>query len=236
LSKVVAICQSNYIPWKGYFDMINMADVFVLYDDVQYTKNDWRNRNMIKTFEGPSWLTMPVKYKFRGKDTQKINETKILDKAWALKHWARIKQVYSKAEFFSVYNAIFEEMYLNKLQNLEYLSEINQLMIKTICEVLDIKTKIISSAEFQLTEDRNERLLQICHDLDATQYLSGPAAKEYMDMNLFKDAGVEVIWMDYSKYPVYEQMYGVFEHGVSILDVIFNCGPKSMIHMASQNQ
>ncbi len=212
--------------------MINKASVFVLYDDVQYTKNDWRNRNIIKTSEGSFWLTIPVKYKFRGKDTQKINETKILDKAWASKHWARIKQVYSKAEFFSLYNAIFEDMYLNKLQNLEYLSEINQLIIRTICELLDIKTKIMSSTEFQLAEDRNERLLGICHELGATTYLSGPAAKDYMNINLFEDAGIHVEWMVYSGYLSYNQQGGDFEHGVSVLDLLFNCGHNSCDYMS----
>ena len=231
MSKVVAICQSNYIPWKGYFDMINMADVFVLYDDMQYTRRDWRNRNKIMTSSGLQWLTIPVNVK--GKYYQKINETKVTDKTWALKHWIRIKQAYGKSEFFSVYNAILEDIYLNKLLSLEHLSEINQLMIKAICEILDIKTKIISSAVFQLTEDRNERLLGICHTLGATTYLSGPAAKEYMDVKLFERAGVEVSWMDYSNYPVYQQKYGEFEHSVTVLDLLFNNGLESKKFMKS---
>lgn len=231
MSKVVAICQSNYIPWKGYFDMINMADVFVLYDDMQYTRRDWRNRNKIKTPLGLQWLTIPVEVK--GKYHQKINETKVSDKAWALKHWTRIKQVYSKAEFFSDYNAILEDMYLNKLQSLEYLSEINQLIIRTICDLLDIKTKIMSSTEFWLAEDRIERLLGICHELGATTYLSGPAAKDYMNLNLFKDAGIHVEWMVYSGYPSYNQQGGDFEHGVTVMDLLFNNGKDSKNFMKS---
>ena len=211
--------------------MINMADVFVLYDDMQYTRRDWRNRNKIKTPLGLQWLTIPVEVK--GKYHQKINETKVSDKAWALKHWTRIKQVYSKAEFFSDYNAILEDMYLNKLQSLEYLSEINQLIIRTICDLLDIKTKIMSSTEFWLAEDRIERLLGICHELGATTYLSGPAAKDYMNLNLFKDAGIHVEWMVYSGYPSYNQQGGDFEHGVTVMDLLFNNGKDSKNFMKS---
>lgn len=231
MSKVVAICQSNYIPWKGYFDMINMADVFVLYDDMQYTRRDWRNRNKIMTPSGLQWLTIPVEIK--GKYHQRVNETKVSDISWAPKHWARIKQVYGKTKFFGVYDAIFEDLYLKKLQNLEYLSDINHLIIKKICEVLDIETKIMNSKDFHLAEERSERLLGICRELGATSYLSGPAAKDYMDEELFERNGVGLSWMDYNNYPVYEQKYGEFEHGVTILDLLFNSGPSVKKFMKS---
>lgn len=230
MTKKIAILQSNYIPWKGYFDLINSVDEFILYDDMQYTKRDWRNRNKIKTPNGLLWLTIPVKVK--GKYFQKINETKVSEKEWARKHWQTIKSNYSKAKHFKEYRDVLEKLYLFEC-NQEYLSEINYKFIITINQILGIETKIRWSNEFELEDGQTERLLGICKDCGATEYISGPAAKNYFDMKLAKKENIKVTWMDYSNYPEYPQLYSPFEHSVSILDLIFNTGLEAKRYMNS---
>ncbi|CAM4042905.1 WbqC family protein [Flavobacterium antarcticum] len=216
----VVITQSNYIPWKGYFDSIAVADDFVIYDDMQYTKRDWRNRNLIQTFSGTKWLTIPVEVK--GKFFQKINETKVSDNNWNREHWNLIQQNYKKAPHFKEYKDFFEELYLNTKSI--YLTEINIRFIKAICELLEINTKFHFSSDFVLEEDRTVRLVNICKKLDATDYYSGPAAKAYMDEAAFQKQNININYFDYSNYPEYNQLHEPFDHAVSILDLIFNEG------------
>lgn len=215
--KNILITQSNYIPWKGYFDAIAKSDEFVIYDDMQYTKRDWRNRNIIRTANGNKWLTIPVEVK--GKYFQKINETKVSDKNWNKDHWNTIKQNYSKSKYFADYKDFFEDLYLNIKS--DYLTEINFHFISAICRILDIETTFHFSSDFILKEDRNERLLDICLKLNGTDYYSGPAAKSYMDESIFAKAGVKVHYFDYSGYPQYSQLHNPFEHSVSVLDLLF---------------
>ncbi|MCV9927445.1 WbqC family protein [Flavobacterium sp. LS1R49] len=216
----IIITQSNYIPWKGYFDSIALADDFVIYDDMQFTKRDWRNRNLIKTQSGIKWLTIPVEVK--GKYLQKISETKISDKNWNNDHWNVIKQAYGKSANFNYYKDFFEDLYLNTTS--KYLTEINFRFISAICEILNIKTNFHFSSDFSLKEERSERLLDLCLKLNGTDYFSGPAAKVYMNEKIFEEAGVKINYFDYSAYPEYEQLYPPFVHGVSILDLLFNEG------------
>ena len=216
--KKIAISQSNYIPWKGYFDLINRVDEFILYDDAQYTRRDWRNRNKLKTPQGLKWLTIPVDVK--GKYFQKINETKISDKGWGVKHWQQIKQNYAKAKNFKKYKDIFEELYLSCKE--EYLSEINHKFIITINQILGIKTKIRFSSEFKIYGDQTEKLINICKQCNATIYISGPAAKSYFNEQLANKENIQVKWMNYENYKEYEQLHPPFEHGVTILDLILN--------------
>jgi hypothetical protein len=216
--KKIAISQSNYIPWKGYFDLINSVDEFTLYDDAQYTRRDWRNRNKIKTPQGLQWLTIPVDVK--GKYFQKINEIKINDKGWGVRHWQQIKQNYAKAKNFKKYKDIFEELYLSCKE--EYLSEINHKFIIAINQILGIKTKIRFSSEFEIYGDQTEKLINICKQCNATVYISGPAAKTYFDEQLAKKENILVKYMNYENYKEYEQLYPPFEHGVTILDLILN--------------
>ena len=216
--KKIAISQSNYIPWKGYFDLINRVDEFILYDDAQYTRRDWRNRNKLKTPQGLKWLTIPVDVK--GKYFQKINETKISDKGWGVKHWQQIKQNYAKAKNFKKYKDIFEELYLSCKE--EYLSEINHKFIIAINQILGIKTKIRFSGEFEIYGNRTEKLINICKQCNATVYISGPAAKKYFNEELANKENILVEWMNYENYKEYEQLYPPFQHGVTILDLIFN--------------
>lgn len=225
--KKIAILQSNYIPWKGYFDLINRVDEFIIYDDMQYTRRDWRNRNKIKTPQGLKWLTIPVEVK--GKYYQKIHETKISDGNWANSHWGQIKQYYAKSPYFNVYKDQLEELYLNCSE--EYLSEINYRFIVAICEILSIDTKIRWSSEFSLLDGKTERLLGICKDCQADVYISGPAAKGYFDEELAKQEGIAVEWIDYSGYPEYPQLFPPFEHSVTVLDLIFNMGSEARLYM-----
>ncbi|MBE2986048.1 WbqC family protein [Campylobacter sp. RM12920] len=229
--KRIAILQSNYIPWKGYFDLINMVDEFIFYDDMQYTKRDWRNRNKIKTLNGLAWLSIPVEVK--GKFFQKINETKISEKDWVKKHWQSISHNYSKAKYFKDYKDIFEDLYLNCSE--EYLSQINYKFITTINKILDIDTKLRWSSEFKLIDGQTEKLIGICKECDADIYLSGPAAKDYFDEGLAEKEGIKMEWMDYSGYKEYTQLHPPFEHGVSILDLLFNEGENAKKFMKSFN-
>ncbi len=220
--KTAVITQSNYIPWKGYFDQIRAADSFVFYDSVQYTKRDWRNRNKIKTPQGLKWLSIPVLVK--GKFFQSIRDTKVGDHSWAKKHWKTIEHSYSQAPHFRDYKELFEELYHNA-EKLEYLSEINYLFISEICKLLGISTEFSWSQDYELMEDRTEKLAHICTQLDATHYFSGPAAQSYMDESIFDKRGITVQYFSYQGYPEYPQVHGDFEHGVSVLDLIFSMGP-----------
>jgi hypothetical protein len=215
--KKVAICQSNYIPWKGYFDMINSVDEFIIYDDMQFTKRDWRNRNVIKSPNGLLWLTIPVKVK--GKFNQTIRETKVEGSSWAETHWKSLRMNYSKAAFFNEFAADFELLYQQAAKK-EFLSDINFLFISEICRMLEIVTPLKWSHDFQLKEGKTERLVDLCLQSSATSYISGPAARDYIVAEQFSEVGMELKWMDYTGYEIYPQKFGEFCHGVSILDLI----------------
>ncbi|WP_299219891.1 WbqC family protein [uncultured Aquimarina sp.] len=228
--KKIAISQSNYIPWKGYFDMINMVDTFVIYDEVQYTKNDWRNRNILKTKKGLEWITISVK---QNNLHQTIDETEVFLQKWNRKHWGTLQAIYGKSPFFKQYKERFENLYLGIDTHL--LSEINKKFILEICDILEIKTQIINSRELFLKGDANERLIDACEKLEATTYVSGPAAKAYIDEHLFRKSAISIEWIDYSGYKEYKQMWEPFEHGVSVLDLIFNKGDEAKTFLKTFN-
>ena len=226
MSKRIAILQSNYIPWKGYFDIIGLVDEFIIYDEAQYTKNDWRNRNKIKTSAGIQWLTIPV---YQRSLQQKISETVISDLKWGIKNWNSLKTNYGRAPYFKTYASAIEEIYLtNKSQKL---SEINIAFIRLVCDFLDIKTKISNSVDYVLEGDPTEKLISLCKQTGSTSYFSGLAAKDYLRENLFQEEQIKIEWMDYNGYPEYPQLHPPFEHGVSIVDVLFNVGPTSRSYM-----
>lgn len=231
MSKTVAILQSNYIPWKGYFDIIGMSDAFIIYDSVQYTKNDWRNRNKIKTPNGVDWITIPVRINSL---SQKINESQIQLQGWNKKHWRTLEGNYAKARCFKEVKPIFEELYLKDLEGETYLSKINFKLIQTICNFLQFKTQLIIDTDLDLGEGKTEKLVDLCKQLDATEYLSGPAAKDYLKVDKFLEENINVKWMDYSGYPEYNQLHPPFEHGVSILDLIFNEGSNAIHFIKSK--
>jgi hypothetical protein len=219
--KRVAIVQSNYIPWKGYFDLINMVDEFILYDSVQYTTRDWRNRNLLKSKNGTQWVTIPVSHK---SPSQKIRDTRTVSHFWRRKHWTSVCHWYSKAAFFKTYKEIFEKLYMGS--NEVYLSEINHTFIRAINDILGITTKISRSDDYELIESgKTERGVDLCKQAGATEYLSGPAAKAYLDESIYAAAGISVSWMNYDGYPEYRQLFcPPFHHNVSIVDLIFNEG------------
>jgi hypothetical protein len=229
--KKLFVIQTNYIPWKGYFDALNMVDQVILYDDMQYTKNDWRNRNKIKTAQGPQWLTIPIDVK--GKMHQKISDAVVSDRYldWREGHWKTLQMSYSKAAHFKTYLSEFENLYKNNKEI--HLSKINYGFISLINSILDIRTPMVWSSEFELKGDRNEKLVNLCLETDTTDYYTGPSAKDYLDESLFEKAGIKVHYIDYSGYPAYTQLYGDFVHELSILDLIFNEGPNIRKFMKS---
>jgi hypothetical protein len=227
MSKKLAILQSNYIPWKGYFDLINSVDEFILYDDVQYTKNDWRNRNKIKTPEGSEWLTIPVKKNYG----QKIRETVIQYSNWNRKHWYSILHNYSRARHFHDYKDLFENLYLGCQENL--LSQINYRFLAAICQILGINTKISWSMDYKLIEGKTEKLVSLCKQAGATEYISGPAAQAYINQELFRSENIALSYIDYSGYPEYQQLFPPFDHRVSIIDLIFNEGLNARKYLKS---
>jgi len=225
--KKVAIVQSNYIPWKGYFDMIAAVDEFILYDDMQYTRRDWRNRNQIKTPQGVQWLTVPVLVK--GKYHQKIRETEIDGNVWPAAHWKALVQNYRRAPHFREIASWLEPLYLE--QKFTNLSQLNFRFIRSICDYLSINTVITTSWDYTLLSGKTERLADLCVQAGGTEYVSGPAAKSYVDEKIFSGFGVKLTWFDYAGYPVYPQLWGEFTHRVSILDLLFNCGKESPRYM-----
>lgn len=220
--KKIAILQSNYIPWKGVFDMINQVDTFVFLEDVQYTKQNWRNRNKIKIKDGLKWLTVPVK---KSPTMTNIFEIEISDNDdWQEKHYNLITQSYSNAPFFNEYRFLLEEIYLKKRWRM--LSELNIFSTKLIADSLGIKTEFVNSVNLDTKGVKDDKLVNICKKLNATTYLSGPAAKDYIMEDKFKEANIGLEYIIYD-YPEYNQPYGEFDHYVTVLDLIFNCGKDS---------
>ena len=230
--KKVAISQSNYIPWKGYFDLIASVDEFIIYDDMQYTRRDWRNRNQIKTAQGIQWLTIPVQVK--GKYEQKIRDVVFEGEGWYKAHWKTLVQNYGRAPFFKETAAWLEPVYMDG--KFERLTDLNRHLIELICQQLAIKTKITASWDYKLIDGQTERLVDLCQQAAATEYLSGPAAKNYIDESLFEEAKIALTWFDYSGYPEYPQQYADFSHNVSIVDMLFNTGPNAARYMKYHHQ
>lgn len=218
MQKIVAISQSNYIPWKGYFDLIARADEFILYDEAQFTKNDWRNRNIIKTPNGPQWLTIPV----HGSTQEKISDVKIADSGWNMDHLKTIRQFYKNAAFYEEYSNWLTTLYSHA--DFEYLSEVNVYFIKEINRILGIDTPLKQSKNFTFDGDATQKVISMCKETKADIYLSGPAAMNYLNVSYFEDAGIDIKWMNYGNYPEYSQCCGSFDHNVTIIDLLFNTG------------
>jgi len=225
--KKVAIVQSNYIPWKGYFDLIASVDEFIIYDDMQYTRRDWRNRNAIKTHQGVRWLTIPVETK--GKFSQTIRETKTAGMDWASLHWKTIESNYKKASHYEAVAGWLRPVYLD--QQFLTLSEINRFLIQKICAFLKIGTPIRNSWDYHIHGERSERLANLCEEAGGTCYVSGPAARQYLDHEPFEKKRIRLEWFNYQNYPTYPQLWGAFVHEVSIIDLLLNCGENSRHYM-----
>jgi hypothetical protein len=219
----IAIVQSNYIPWKGYFDLIQSVDEFVLFDDVQYTRRDWRNRNRIKTAHGLAWLTIPVQT--TGQYLSLIKDIEVTDAGWAAKHWRTIAAAYGKAPHFKWFAERFEPLYASVPDT--RLSLINRRWLEAVCGALDIHTTLTWSMDYAVAAGKTERLASICQQAGAGTYISGPSARDYIDDAVFAAAGIELQYFDYAGYAPYPQLHGPFEHHVSIVDLLCHMGPEA---------
>jgi hypothetical protein len=223
----VVILQPSYIPWRGYFDQIYKADLFVFYDDVQYDKRGWRNRNRIKTSTGPIWLSIPVFN--RGAQTEhiSINEIRIVwDRPWNQEHWNSIRMAYSKAPFFSQYAGMVEEFYSKKPEMLaDFTIDTTITLAKTIG--IDRTRFMRSSQIIDVEGTKTDRLISILKKVEATHYISGPSAKDYIEKDKFDAAGISLEYIEYG-YPEYPQLYPPFDQQVSILDTLFMMGKETL--------
>jgi hypothetical protein len=227
LVTTVVILQSNYIPWRGYFDLIRRADHFVFYDTAQYTKRDWRNRNRVVGVSGPLWLTIPVHTK--GKYLQQVDETMISDDGWAAHHLSTLQHSLGQAPRYASYLAPRILEWYGAVAAQPSLSRINRFLVEVLMVELRLAAQLHNSADLPQLGDRTGRLVSMCQALGATRYLSGPSAQAYMDMEQFATAGIAVEWMEYPAYPTYQQMNGAFEPGVSILDALAHLAPEEVL-------
>jgi hypothetical protein len=219
MGKRVAIVQSNYVPWRGYFDLIASVDEFVLLDGVQYTRRDWRNRNRIKTAGGPRWLTIPLNVK--GNYTAPICAMEVADPHWAERHWETVRQAYVTAPGFAAEAGFVQDAYETIAS--PRLSAINEHLLERIARRLGIETPLRRSVELEPQGSKTDRLVDLCVKLGATEYVSGPTARAYLDDDRFAERGIALTWFDYGPYPEYDQVHPPFDPQVSILDVLL-CG------------
>lgn len=219
-AKRVAIVQSNYVPWRGYFDLIGAVDEFILLDDAQYTRRDWRNRNRIKTPHGSRWLTIPVLVS--GRYTQSISETLVAEPDWGQSHWEIIRQNYAGAHGFSESAPFIEDLYATVPG--PSLTDVNRHFLDGITARLGIDTPLTRSSDYGPQGARTDRLVDLCLKAGATEYVSGPAAKAYLDEEAFERRGMSVTWFEYGPYPEHDQPYPPFDPQVSVLDVLLCTG------------
>jgi hypothetical protein len=218
---IAAIHQPQYLPWIGYFDKIDRADVFIVLDNVQYKKNEWQNRNRIRTSQGWQWITVPVLYKYPDKiNIVKVNNT--VD--WRRKHVNALVSNYSRAGYFKTYFDFFEETFSH---DWEYLADINIRVIQYLNNALGINKEIILASKLSASEEPNERLIDICRHVQADTYLSGKDGAKYMNLEKFAQANIKVLFQDFH-HPVYSQLYPTFEPFMSVIDILFNHGPQSL--------
>lgn len=217
-----AILQSAYIPWRGYFDLIASVDTFVFYDDVQFSHGDWRNRNRIRTANGTKWLTIPVPKKHRIQ--KQIREVEVSEPNWGADHWARIWETYRRAPNSEEISTLLKPLYDAAGTNL---TQINASFVRAICGYLGIETPIVWSWDYATGSGKTQRLVEICQATNSDVYVSGPAAKAYLDESAFAAAGISVEWFSYDRLEPYPQIHGGFEGAVSVIDLLFNCGAAS---------
>jgi hypothetical protein len=221
-SRTLVVLQPGYLPWLGFFDQMHRADTFVYYDDVQYDKHGWRNRNRIKTAAGPLWLTVPVRHHGQGKPA--INEILIDGNTdWARKHVATLRQYYARAAHLKRYLPELEEL-LHRPWT--HLVDLDLAAAGLIRDWLGIDTPVFRSSQLDIHGDQSARLVNLCRHFGATRYLSGSAARDYLDVALFSANGIEVVWQDYP-HPTYPQLYEPFVPHLSVVDLLFNCGDTS---------
>lgn len=211
----------------GFFDQMHWADMFVIYDDVQYTKNDWRNRNRIKGPNGPQWLTVPVHFNF-GDVIKDIALPE--DKRWVKSHVKSIQFAYGKATYFDEYFPQIKELIEAPY---ERLVDLDMALIMYLKGALGINVQTLYSSQMEAEGTKSQRLLNICRECGATEYLTGDAARDYLDLKLFEDHGIEVRYHQY-KHPEYPQLFGDFVPYLSVVDLLFNCGPESRDYLTQR--
>ncbi|MBF0217612.1 MAG: WbqC family protein [Candidatus Omnitrophica bacterium] len=222
---IVAIHQPQYLPWLGYIEKIKRSDVFILLDDVQFKKNEWQNRNRIRTSQGWQWLTVPILHNFG----QSINEVVINNKiSWRKDHLKALELNYKKAPYFDMYIGFFEGLYSSPWENL---AELNIFIVRELARTLGIATKIVRSSEYDVTKDRIIRLIDLCRIFGSKKYLMGEGGEKYIDREKFDEAGIEIILQRY-EHPVYDQLWQnadvrEFIPNLSIADLLFNHGDGS---------
>ena len=220
---IVAVHQPQYLPWLGYFDKIDRADIFVLLDNIQFKKNEWQNRNKIKTAQGWQWLTVPVMHKY----PQLINEVMVNNRVrWQHKQRQAILSNYKKTPYYDQMKEFFEDIFSSSWQ---FISQLNIEVVKKLVKLLGIETPLYVASEIgEFPQDPDERLIAITKHFGADTYLAGMGGREYMDLDIYDKSGIKVIFQDF-KHPVYTQLFGGFEAFMSVIDLIFNHGDKSLM-------
>lgn len=222
-----AIVQPSYLPWRGYFHLVQKSDVFVFYDDVQYDKHGWRNRNQIKTPQGLQWLTVPVSARGNVTQGKPINQVTIADQRWQAKHLAAIEQNYSRAPFV---DRCLEIVTPHISAGHEFLADLTVALTEAIARELGATTRFVRSSELSAAGSKTARLVALLHEVGATEYISGPRARAYLDEQQFADAGVALEYMTYD-YAPYEQLHPPYEVTVSIVDLLAMKGPEAAAHV-----
>lgn len=219
---ILAAHQPQFAPWLGYFDKLDRADVFVLLDNVQFKKNEWQNRNRIKGSEGPQWLTVPVSGQFG----RNIMELDIVSRQnWPERHLKTLRTCYGRA---SHYEATFSSYETVACRPWKKLADLNIQLLHDLLAQMGLERRILLASELgPLSEDRDERLIELCRKLGAETYLAGAGGRDYMELERYRAAGIEVVFQEY-RHPTYPQLFGDFAPNLSVLDLLFNCGPRSM--------
>ncbi len=216
------ILQPSYIPWRGYFDLIRKADVFIFYDDVQYDKHGWRNRNRIKTPQGSRWLTIPVRSRGAISGHVPIDQVSMSSEEWAGEHLATLQRVYGAAPYFDLYRQWLDQTYADPPRMLAEFTIASTIGLASLLGITT--TRFLRSSQFAVSGKKTDRLIELLRQVGATHYLSGPSARDYLEPQKFADAGVTLEWMAYD-YPEYPQLYPPFDPQVSVLDLLFMTGP-----------
>ena len=217
----VSIHQPQYLPWLGFFDKVDRADVYVILDTVQFKKNEYQNRNRIKTAQGWQWITVPVGYRF----PQRIDEVTVNHESpWAHKHRQALVTNYSGSPHF---DRVFPALDTVLQTRWDHISDLNRQTVEVLMGLLDIDTSVRNAGEWELSDDPTGRLVDICQRLDAGTYLSGAGGRDYLDFAQFEEAGIQVVFQEFS-HPEYLQQFGTFEPYMSTVDLLFNCGPESL--------
>lgn len=227
---IVAIHQPNYMPWLGFFHKLCSCDIFVLLDSVQFTKRGFQNRTKIKSPQGAAWLTVPVKTK--GLYFQKTNDVRIDNtQDWAKKHWEAMESFYKKSSFFSLYAKCIKEVYSREWESLVCL---NETLIRFIATTLKQPDKFLKASQLKVGGKSTELLLNICKEVGGNIYLSGISGRNYLKEELFMEAGIQIIYQDFT-HPVYKQQFGEFISGLAVIDLLFNHGDKTLDILFGKN-